>query len=128
MYLGPQHRGCQPLDIRDKEGRASLCFFAVPKFYRQIQDCAESRTYKGLTISKRGSHTSLISLIKICYEKHAPSLECASLELTVSTVLPRNVSIPGVCKMDTWNYIYGQTLHCHKGILKGCHIYQGLLK
>lgn len=68
-------------------------FFAVPELSRQIQiqDCAESRSYKGLPIAKHGSHTSLISLIKVYYEKCAPSSECASLELTVPTVLPRNV-------------------------------------
>lgn len=66
-------------------------FFAVPELSRQIQDCAESRSFKGLPKAKQGSHTSLISLIKVYYEKCAPSSECASLELTVPTVLPRNV-------------------------------------
>lgn len=35
MYLGPQYFSCQPsvtLDVREREGRAPLCFFTVPKF------------------------------------------------------------------------------------------------
>jgi len=100
MCSGPQYPCCQlsaTLDVRENEGRASLCFFVVPKFLRKIQNCAESKNYKGLAIPAQGSRSSLISLIKICYEKCSPSLEYTSVELAAFTVLPRNVSIPGVC-------------------------------
>lgn len=54
MYFGPQHRGCQPSvtwDTREKEGRASLCFFLVPKSLREFQGCW---SYKVLAISVQG--------------------------------------------------------------------------
>lgn len=44
----------------------------------------------------------------------------------MSTTLPSNGSISVVCKGNTWNYIYGQAIHNHRGILKE-YIYQDLL-
>lgn len=42
VHLEPQHLGCQPSvtrDTREKEGRASPCFFLVPECLMEFQGC-----------------------------------------------------------------------------------------